>query len=119
MSADKQTQMLWQLMSEISRTHQTQLLIDMFGETEVAAVFKEDYEAWKEEKDEDEELDIFDPNRCIDCDDDVRKKSAFWGCEQCGLTACVDCCNNDNGYVLCAKRFEEGGGEEEKEVLCV
>ena len=52
-AADEQTQMLWRLISEISDTHQIQLLIDMFGETEVAAVFKEDYDAWKEEEEED------------------------------------------------------------------
>ena len=56
-AAGEQTQMLWQLISEISDTHQIQLLIDMFGETEVAAVFKEDYEAWKEEGEEWEEED--------------------------------------------------------------
>ncbi len=40
--------------------------------------------------------------RCIDCDDDVRTKKTFWGCEVCGLNTCEECCENDDGYVMCA-----------------
>ena len=40
--------------------------------------------------------------RCIDCNDDVRTKEAFWGCEICGLNTCEECCENDDGHVLCA-----------------
>ena len=50
---------------------------------------------------EDEE-DHLDARRCIDCDDDVRTKEAFWGCEICGLNTCEECCENDDGHVMCA-----------------
>ena len=53
----------------------------------------------KSESESESDLDL---RRCIDCDDDVRTKSAFWGCEKCGLNTCEDCCFNDDGYVLCA-----------------
>ena len=49
---------------------------------------------------------------CIDCCDDVRKK-IFWGCEECGLNTCVDCCNNDNGFVLCKCCSEDSEDDEE------
>ena len=39
---------------------------------------------------------------CIDCNDDVRTKEAFWGCQICGLNTCEECCQNDHGYVRCA-----------------
>lgn len=50
----------------------------------------------------DQEEDDLSPFRCIDCDEDVRTKKAFWGCEVCGLNTCEECCENDYGYVMCA-----------------
>ena len=47
-------------------------------------------------------MDYLDARRCIDCNDDVRTKEAFWGCEICGLNTCEECCENDDGHVLCA-----------------
>lgn len=46
-------------------------------------------------------MDYLDARRCIDCDDDVRTKKAFWGCEICGLNTCEECCENDGGHVMC------------------
>ena len=43
---------------------------------------------------------------CIDCFTDLQKK-VFWGCEECGMSTCVDCCNNDDGFVLCNCCWEE------------
>jgi len=55
-------------------------------------------------------------NRCIDCDDHLpRTKKTFWGCEECGLNTCEECCENDDGYVMCA-----GCVRKQKEVcMCV
>ena len=47
-------------------------------------------------------MDHLDARRCIDCNDDVRTKEAFWGCEICGLNTCEECCENDDGHVMCA-----------------
>ena len=56
---------------------------------------------------EEEELDQLSSLRCIDCDDDVRTKTAFWSCQKCSLNTCCECCNNNNGYVLCSSCYEE------------
>jgi len=55
-------------------------------------------------------------NRCIDCDEDFKQtKKSFWGCEECGLNTCEECCENDDGYVMCA-----GCVRKQKEVcMCV
>ena len=59
------------------------------------------------------ELSQLDPRRCIDCDDDVRTKT-FWGCEVCGLNTCEECCENDDGYVMCAGCVREKEEEVKK-----
>ena len=46
---NEQVSMLWAVLSEVSPTHQIELLIDMFGEEKVKSVFKEDYDQYKEE----------------------------------------------------------------------
>tara|TARA_R110000823_G_scaffold162316_1_gene294061 strand:- start:1132 stop:1695 length:564 start_codon:yes stop_codon:yes gene_type:complete len=55
---------------------------------------------------------------CIDCNDDVRTKEAFWGCQICGLNTCEECCQNDHGYVRCAGCVEKEAKKKPKCVLC-
>jgi len=57
--------------------------------------------------------------RCIDCDDDVRTKEAFWGCEICGLNTCEECCENDDGYVRCAGCVEKEDTPKQQAPKCL
>ena len=57
--------------------------------------------------------------RCIDCDDDVRTKEAFWGCEICGLNTCEECCDNDDGYVRCAGCVEKEDTPKQQAPKCL
>ena len=42
-------------------------------------------------------------NECVVCQKDVRQPGvSHWCCEECGLTTCEACLENDKGYVTCA-----------------